>query len=168
MKVLLPKQIGAYLQEANRRGLLPAYYLELTSGLRRGELLALLWTDLDLENMTISVTKTKQVNRINGQLKVTQPKTVNSVRTIFLPQKTIDLLIREHAKHPTNPIMFPSPVTGRLYGPDCIGLLYKNMLKKAGITESIPFHGLRHPNVKPRAKHFYPFLRINSRLLHSS
>lgn len=45
MKVLLPEQIGAYLQEANRRGLLPAYYMELTSGLRRGELLDLLWTD---------------------------------------------------------------------------------------------------------------------------
>ncbi|MBD5084003.1 MAG: hypothetical protein HDT33_02785 [Clostridiales bacterium] len=63
MKVLLPEQISAYLQEANKRGRLPAYYLELTSGLRRGELLALLWTDLDVENMTISVTK--QVNRIN-------------------------------------------------------------------------------------------------------
>jgi integrase len=66
------------------------------------------------------------------------------VRTIYLPQKTIDLLIQEHAKHPNNPIMFPSPVTGKLYGPDCIGRLHKNLLKKAGITENIPFHGLRH------------------------
>ena len=40
------------------------FLLELTTGLRRGELLALLWTDLDVENMTISVSK--QVNRING------------------------------------------------------------------------------------------------------
>ncbi len=94
MKVLLPEQIGAYLQEANRCGLLPAYYLELTSGLRRGELLALLWTDLDVENMTISVTK--QVNRINGQLKVSQPKTHNSIRTIPIPKQAVDLLILEH------------------------------------------------------------------------
>ena len=35
-------------------------------------------------------------------------------------------------------------MTGTLYGPDCIGRLHKNLLKKAGITESIPFHGLRH------------------------
>ena len=40
------------------------FYLELTTGLRRGELLALLWTDLDIEARTISITK--QVNRING------------------------------------------------------------------------------------------------------
>ena len=36
MKVLLPEQIGDYLWEAGKRGLLPAFYLELTSGLRRG------------------------------------------------------------------------------------------------------------------------------------
>ena len=65
--------------------------MELTSGLRRGELLALLWTDLDIKNQTISVTK--QVNRVNGQLKVSQPKTPNSIRTIPIPKQTVDLLI---------------------------------------------------------------------------
>ena len=59
-------------------------------------------------------------------------------------KETVDLLVQEHAKHPSNPVMFPSPVTGRLYGPDCLGRLHKNLLKKAGITENIPFHGLRH------------------------
>ena len=110
MKVLLPDQIGAYLQEANRRGLFPAYYLELTSGLRRGKLLALLWIDLDVENMTIFVTK--QVNRVNGQFKVSQPKTSNSIHTIPIPKQAVALLILEHEKHPDNPYMFPSPKTG--------------------------------------------------------
>lgn len=141
MKVLLPEQIGAYLQEANRRGLLPAYYLELTSGLRRGELLALLWTDLDVENMTISVTK--QVNRINGQLKVSQPKTSNSVRTIPIPKQAVDLLILEHEKHPENPYMFPSPKTGTMYDPDSFRHTHEKILAAAGI-EHIRFHDLRH------------------------
>ena len=77
MKILPEDKIGPYLAEAERRGLLAAFYLELTTGLRRGELLALLWTDLDVENMTISVSK--QVNRINGELVVSQPKTPNSI-----------------------------------------------------------------------------------------
>ena len=78
MKILPEDKIGPYLAEAERRGLLAAFYLELTTGLRRGELLALLWTDLDAENMTISVSK--QVNRINGELLVSQPKTPNAIR----------------------------------------------------------------------------------------
>ncbi len=141
MKVLLPEQIGSYLQEANRRGLLPAYYLELTSGLRRGELLALLWTDLDVKNMTISVTK--QVNRINGQLKVSQPKTSNSIRTIPIPKQAVDLLILEHEKHPDNPYMFPSPKTGTMYDPDSFRHTHEKILAAAGI-EHIRFHDLRH------------------------
>ena len=46
-----------YLAEAEHRGLLAAFYLELTTGLRRGELLALQWTDLDVESKTLSITK---------------------------------------------------------------------------------------------------------------
>ena len=42
MKILPEDKIGPYLAEAERRGLLAAFYLELTTGLRRGELLALL------------------------------------------------------------------------------------------------------------------------------
>ncbi len=117
-------------------------YLESTTGIRRGELVALLWDDLDLEKQTLRISKS--AGRINGEVKVTQPKTANLVRTIFLPEETVNLLIQEHTKHPGNPIMFPSTVTGKLYGPDCIGRLHKTLLKKAGITENIPFHGLCH------------------------
>ena len=39
---------------------------------------------LDCESKTLSVTK--QVNRINGELVVSPPKTRNSVRTLALPQ----------------------------------------------------------------------------------
>ena len=91
MKILPEDKIGPYLAEAERRGLLAAFYLELTTGLRRGELLALLWTDLDVENMTISVSK--QVNRINGELVVSQPKTPNSVRKLAIPQRAVELLV---------------------------------------------------------------------------
>ena len=41
MKILPQEKIGLYLAEAEKRGLLAAFYLELTTGLRRGELLAL-------------------------------------------------------------------------------------------------------------------------------
>ena len=141
MKILPQEKIGPYLMEADKRGLLAAYYLELTTGLRRGELLALLWTDLDVENRTISVTK--QVNRIKGKLVVSQPKTQNSVRTLAIPQQAVNLLIEEHKKHPRNPYMFPSPKTGTMFDPDSFRHTHDKILKAIG-AEHIRFHDLRH------------------------
>ena len=151
MKILPQEKIGMYLAEAERRGLLAAFYLELTTGLRRGELLALQWTDLDIENRTLSVTK--QVNRINGELVVSPPKTRNSVRTLALPQQAVDLLITEHQKHPRNPYLFPSPKTGTMYDPDAFRRTHDKILKAIG-AEHIRFHDLRHPYVKHTTKIF--------------
>ena len=54
MKILPPEKMKAYLDAAHDRDVLPMFYLELTSGLRKGEIVALLWSDLDEENKTIS------------------------------------------------------------------------------------------------------------------
>ena len=90
MQILQPEHIKTYLNAADKRELLPMFYLELVSGLRKGEL-------------TLS-----------------RPKTETSVRKVSIPQEAVDLLIAEHKKHPDNPYMFPSPVTGEMYYPDSI------------------------------------------------
>ena len=141
MKILKPEQISAYLKAADERGLLPLFFLELTSGIRKGELVALLWTDLNVENKTISITK--QAYAIKGEVQILKPKTKTSIRIISIPQQAVNLLIREHEKHPDNPYMFPSPVTGTFYYPDSIVGQHKKILKDAGL-EHIRFHDLRH------------------------
>ena len=120
MKIIPPEQIGAYLQQAKERGMLPMFYLELTSGLRRGELLALLWTDLDVEKPW--------------------PKTQNSVRTVAIPQQAVELLVEDRKNHPDSPYLFPSPRTGGMWSPDAIGRLHKALLRAAGIDERVRFH----------------------------
>ncbi|MBQ6757359.1 MAG: site-specific integrase [Oscillospiraceae bacterium] len=142
IKILKPDTIGAYLAEADRRGVLPMFYLELCSGLRRGELVALLWTDLDTTNNTISVTK-QAVRVKGGGVKTSTPKTATSIRREAIPQEAVDLLIKEHEKHPNNPYMFPSPVTGGMYYPDSLATLNEKILKACGL-EYINFHALRH------------------------
>ena len=141
MKTLSVEQLQSFLREARESGVFELYYLELATGLRRGELLALQWTDLDIENRTLAVTK--QVNRINGELVVSPPKTRNSVRTLALPQQAVDLLIAEHKKHPRNPYLFPSPKTGTMYDPDAFRRTHDKILKAIG-AEHIRFHDLRH------------------------
>ena len=141
MKVIQPEQIGDYLQAAAERNVLPLFFLELTTGLRRGELLALLWSDLDPQNRSISVTKS--VSRLNGELVVSQPKTQHSIRTLLIPQQAVDLLVQEHNLHPNNPYMFPSPTTGTMYSPETVARIHKRILRDAGL-EDCRFHDLRH------------------------
>ena len=152
MKILEPEHMKAYLDAANVRGLLPMFYLELVSGLRKGELVALLWSDLDIKNRTISVSK-QYIKNPNGELTLSRPKTETSVRKVSIPQMAVDLLIQEHEKHPRNPYMFPSPITGEMYYPDSVVNLHKKILKDAGL-EHIRFHDLRHPYVKHTTKIF--------------
>ena len=142
MQILKPEHIKEYLDAANKRNLLPMFYLELVRGLRKGELTALLWSDLDIQNRTISVSK-QYVKNPNGELTLSRPKTETSVRQISIPQEAVDLLIQEHEKHLNNPYMFPSPATGKMYYPDSIVNLHKKILKDAGLPH-IRFHDLRH------------------------
>ena len=142
MKFLPAEDMKAYLDEADRRHVLPMFYLELVSGLRKGELVALLWSDLDIENQTISVSK-QATRDENGNIVITRPKTETSVRQVSIPQDAVDLLIQEEDKHPDNQYMFPSPVTGEMYHPDSVVKLHEKILKDAGL-EHIRFHDLRH------------------------
>ena len=142
MKILQPEHIHAYLDAANARGLLPMFYLELVSGLRKGELTALQWSDLDEADCTVSVSKQASWDT-DGNLALTRPKTGNSIRTVSIPQEAVELLKQEHAKHPDNPWMFPSGRTGEMYHPDSVVTLHKRILKDAGL-EHIRFHDLRH------------------------
>ena len=152
MQIIPPEKIRDYLKAAEEWGVLPMFYLELSTGLRRGELVALLWSDLNLQTKTLTVSKS--VLRGKGELVVTEPKTENSVREIYLSDEAIRLLVEDRKNHPFSPYLFPSPKTGGMYGPDCVGRIHKKLLEKAGIEEHVRFHDLRHPYVKHTTKIF--------------
>ena len=101
MAIIPPEKLGVYLSEAEKYGVLPMFFPELSSGLRRGELLALRWDDLNVKDRILSVSK--QVTRIDGELVITEPKTKNSVRKVALSQQAVALLVQEHEQHPDSP-----------------------------------------------------------------
>ena len=142
MKTLHPEGLKAYLDSADKRGALAMFYLELVSGIRKDELVALRWEDLDVEQRTVSVSKQATKDEDN-HLIVARPKTENFVRLISIPQEAVELLVREHAKYPGNPWLFPSSRTGGMYHPDSVATLHQRILKDAGL-EHLRFHDLRH------------------------
>ena len=150
MKILPPEHMKAYLEAAERRGLLPMFYLELVSGLRKGELVAL----------------RQYIRNPNRSLELTRSKTENSVRLVSIPQAAVELLIQEHDKHPDNPYLFPSPLAGEMYHPDSVVNLHKKILKDAGLGH-LRFHDLRHTYASLMIADGTPLVVVSRQLGHA-
>ena len=118
-------------------GYLPMFMLALTTGLRQGELIALKWSDLDIENWTLTIAENRAV--VRRELVEYGSQT----RTIALTPEVIDLLIREHDKHPSSPLMFMHPATLKPYSPQMVRRMHDEIIKEAGL-DHIRFTDLRH------------------------
>lgn len=150
------KEINPLSPEETRRLLSAAkydryealYVLAVTSGLRRGELLGMMWDDLDLENCTLQVRRTLQ----RGEL--LPPKTPRSRRSIKLTRRAAAALaghrerqMAEKAElnwewHEQN-LVFPNRVGRYTDGDNLAGRHFKPLLRSAGLPD-IRFHDLRH------------------------
>ena len=139
MKTLPAEQLGAFLREAKESGVYELYYMDLATGLRRGELLGLKWEDIDLQNGIIHVRR--QVARVDGEVKELPLKTKNSYRNISISQDAVAMLTEMEA-HRSSDYVFPSS-TGGLISPDSVNNMLHRVLKRAGLP-SIRFHDLRH------------------------
>ena len=136
MKTLPVEQLTSFLREARESGVFELYYVELATGLRRGELLGLKWEDLDLEHGELRVKR--QVARINGEVVEAPLKTKNAYRTLPLAQDTVDILKLQKKKVGSSPWVFPSPNGGPI-SPDSVGNMLHRVLKRAGLSR-IRFH----------------------------
>ena len=79
---LQPHEIAHLLTNAETSRYAPLFEFLVNTGLRRGEALALKWSDVDLHNQVLRVRGT--LARIDGDLKITAPKSDRSRRTIPL------------------------------------------------------------------------------------
>ena len=139
MKTLPAERLGAFLREAKESGVYELYYLDLATGLRRGELLGLKWEDIDLQNGVIHVRR--QVARVDGEVKELPLKTKNSYRSISISQDAVAMLTEMEA-HRSSDYVFPTS-TGGPISPDSVNNMLHRVLKRAGLP-SIRFHDLRH------------------------
>ena len=135
--IMTPLEMEDYLDAAERLGYLPMFMLALTTGLRQGELIALKWSDLDIENRTLTIAENRAV--IRRELVEYGSQT----RSIRLTPEVVDLLIMEHSKHPSSPLMFMHPATQRPYSPQMVRRIHNEIIKEAGI-DHIRYVDLRH------------------------
>ena len=128
------------------------FQTELMTGLRRGEICGLQWSDFDEEGGTLKVCRTLHSQR-KGEYTVGETKTNQGMRTIILPHSVTEILRRRKADAISQWI-FPDPVKPEdPVDPNAAYRHMKTLLQRAGLP-SIRFHDLRHPYVKHTTKIF--------------
>ena len=152
-RILTRAELDAFLEVVEQDEVWRDFFqTELMTGLRRGEICGLQWSDFDEDTGTLKVCRTLHSQR-KGEYTVGETKTGKGMRTILLPKTVADILRRRKADTISQWI-FPDPV--KLEDPVNPGSAYlhmKTLLRRAGLP-SIRFHDLRHPYVKHMTKIF--------------
>lgn len=157
MTTLKPEEIKEYLEAVKSDRLYVAFLLELNTGLRRGELLALSWDCIDFEKKKLTIKRTLARVRLpdkgTSELKFSEPKTKSGKRDIPLHQNIIKELQAHKArqnkekllhgpKYTDNDLVFCTP-QGTPIEPRNFHRKHTEILKKAGLPH-IRVHDLRH------------------------
>mgnify|MGYP002508207805 CR=1 FL=1 len=141
MQLLSREEMQRFLIQAKEEGYFELFLLELATGLRRGEALALQWDDLDLHTGALHIQR--QVYRANGELVVSAPKTKAALRTIVLPSALVGVL-EEYHQGVNSRWMFPSPAKeDSPLDPATVRKHLQTILEHAGCRK-VRFHDLRH------------------------
>ena len=145
-----------FLRETRADRLYPAFLLDIGTGLRRGELLALRWQDVDLDAGTIQVRQ--QLQRVKGgaeksRLVINEPKTKLSRRMVPISPTVVKALLAHKARQNENRLFLGTTyaqgdlvfctAAGRPLEPRTIKRSFDRLLKKVGL-EHMTIHGLRH------------------------
>ncbi len=149
MKTLPVEQLTSFLREAKESGVFEMYYIELATGLRRGELLGLKWEDVDLLQGSIRIQR--QIYRIDGEVVELPLKTKNAYRTLPLSADAIGVLKEQQRKSGESPYVFPS-ATGGPISPDSVLHMLHRVLKRKGLPR-VRFHDLRNTRATKRRRH---------------
>ena len=148
MQILSIEEMQRFLIQAKYDGLYELYLLELSTGLRLGELLALQWKDINFKTGALHVSK--QLTTVHGKATISEPKTPASIRTVYLSKPVLEVL-RAYGKSVDSDWMFPSQRRNLPLHPSAIRKRLKGTLERAE-CKNVRFHDLRHPYVKHTTK----------------
>lgn len=141
MKVLTQNEVIRFLNRAKQEDYFELFLLELGTGMRRGEILALKWSDLNLTTGELRIER--QVNVIHGEAIISAPKTKASIRTVILPPSLLQIL-SEYKERVDSEWMFPSPLdNSKVRNPSAVRKRLQLILERAGCPK-VRFHDLRH------------------------
>ena len=176
MTVLDSAQIKDFLEKAHDSRLYPVILIAVLTGMRRGELLALRWSDVDFNTRTIRInralTQTKAGPLIFG------PTKSGRTRTVAMPDEAVGMLrqIREQWDARLDEWAVPFSVNetlvfhrydGTPFSPEPFSQAFRRLRDRIGY-HGLRFHDLRHTNATLSLEAGIPMKVISERLGHTT
>lgn len=152
MSLWTPQQAAHFLDVAAFHRLYALFYLAMSTGMRRGELLGLRWQDVSPTAVTIRQTLVS----VRGQITVSTPKTAKGNRRVATSPDVFDVLeahrVRQESERFTageawvnSGLVFTTEI-GTAIHPDTFKRYWSKVQKDAGVPK-IRMHDLRHLHV---------------------
>ena len=141
MQILTKEEMQRLLIQARFEEYYELFLLEISTGMRIGELAGLQWKDLNFNTGELKIRR--QVSREKGKLVVSEPKTKSSIRTLILSPSVLNVL-KAYKKGKKSKWIFASPINEN--EPLAITTCRKRLhliLERAGCKD-VRFHDLRH------------------------
>jgi integrase len=152
----------------------PVIVLAMATGMRRGELLSLEWSDLDWDRATVEVSKSLEETRAGLRVKSTKS---GHARRFAIPASVLEVL-RQHRQEQDQQrslygsdyanlnLVFGRP-DGHHYNPDKIGVRIRRVMQSAGLA-GVSLHSLRHSHASELISKGAPITAVAERLGHAS
>jgi integrase len=152
-EVLELREVRAVLEKAAGHPFELLFRMAILTGMRRGELLALRWRDVELEPGLIHVRGTLQPSPAGHPPLIAEPKSASSRRTLAIDADLVARLVSHRRAWPSlwaghgdppgpDDFVFVS-ATGRTISTSSLLLSWDRLLRRAGLRH-VPFHATRH------------------------
>jgi integrase len=175
IQALSPDELRRYLTSIEGHRLQAALQLTCLTGMRRGEVLGLRWTDIDFTAGTVTIRRSR--HRVGNREAVQKPKTEKANRTIHVDRDTLSKLkvwrtrqaVERLAAGPTWQDTEGYLVTnedGSLPSISSFYRSFKKTIKDSGVPE-VHFHALRHSYITAALTNKHDLKAVSERVGHA-
>jgi integrase len=170
-----PAETTRFMETCGNSWLRDIFVTALSTGARRGELLALAWSDVDLETGLLTIRKSLEETRAGLRIKETKGR---KIRRLNLPQSTVELLrgIKENQVEARRmfgfdyradlDLVFCHP-GGSFIRPRTVSKAARRIAAKAGL-EGVSLHTMRHSHGSQLLSLGVPLPTVSKRLGHAN
>lgn len=163
MQVWTPEQVQRFLKAAEGHRYYALFYTAIATGMRRGELMALEWADVDVDRAQLTVSRS--VVYVQGSLHMSEPKTAAGKRVVALSPDVLAVLKDHRAEFGQGSLVFPSRA-GNWLNPSNLARKFEELCQVADVPR-IRFHDLRHTSASLLIRNNVPVKVVSDRLGHA-